>query len=478
MNSKCYTIWDNSSYGATIGDLSTRISIKAMKEIKKLAFTSPWFKWISGNIKDDKSTCAFFLKDGLDSDSSLISYAIKVSNSGGVFLNVSCTPTRLASGQSAFPVSFERKENESRQKVLLRTLRYLNRLPYLVLSEIPDGNFKWEEEDLNTIKAGNINVTRLQVAWYSPDLKEYRDLVQDYLRLTYCGLDATAGNRVRNLADSLGVEAKAYMKSDNLTLTSYVDETKQLGLTIYSKDVELSKFGVEVSDEDNARLSSCLRFDVNLFAKFLNLESVGLDTIAKLEEKYATFCSDASGDRKFTTWLAEAVLEKFKLGYLLGVDADSFMERISVLQELSERETTVGKIAKLWLDYINCGESDVDLAKLVNVSSKMVKKAKDILLQRYMIDVEVSRSYHEAMLDSSILSTRTREERAKFVDRRTNETISHQELISRDTKLRKKLRNLMTAAREVNNVSGKSPKVITKRSDAYVVAKLRGRQIA
>ena len=432
---KLSSIMDNSSMGFTFntecGNSQIPIQRETFIQLTKLMEKHPLFqswgtdRWL------------------LDCKGSSISYEFKKSGKN-YFLNVTGNPTKLLSGSNDIPILI--KDKHYSDNAVLNTMMYANRVMFAMLQYIDGFDFKWPQWEYKKLEGGEINISRLQLAWYSGDLEDERDAVLRYLRTCYGGLDATQ-NRVVSVAANLGLQVKLHQNHcGNLTIEKAAGNNRSFSLTFYAKDEEPSYAG------NKDRLKTLIRFDCTFLSYFL--ERNGIKTIAQFERVFPQKCDEYGGyDIGFVRWMSDQVYEALNLDYILSTNASSYEERLSKLEALSldTKKKNESRLAHWWIQY---GEViDQQVCKSIEVDWKNIQRYRSSIQESTGININFNRWAHESLLLNRIVSTMDPEERFSFITtmKDSNMLPKLSELRERDQDNSERLKNII--ARETQNTT-------------------------
>lgn len=397
-------IVDNSSMGISvngIADSDMQISKVTEKTLRKGMSHSAFFTLVSGVAMTGNSKWMLTITEDCK-----IVYEFKSGSGGVTFLNVTGNPTKLMRGSNDIPVLL--KDKEYSKNAALNTFMYANRILYAILEFVPDMEFDWGV-DKKRLLEGDINISRFQLAWYSGDLKNRRNDILRFLRVCYGGLDATKG-RVDNLGSGIGINARLWDNHEgNFTLEKRAGKSKMFSITFYSKDDEPDYEG---SDKEKSRLCNLIRFDCTLMSYFLELN--GLKTVRGLEQKYFEVCEKQGYDIGFVRWLADEIYSKINFQYIVKLNLKEYKESLKKLESIiGGKSPNEEKLVRHWIEYGDNLSSD--LAKTIGVNYKNYASFVHSLRDKTGIDVEINRSFHEAVLFNRMISHLTREERADLL---------------------------------------------------------------
>lgn len=415
MSTKISSIFDIGTTGVPVGS-EMEIGDKTAHDLRYALNNSIGKN--KGNVKvvllsgdPLKGRCIFGLKfNRKDSSEITVTYEFNTPKGNGkTFLNVVCNPTILMIGDNTIPVIVK-------GKTIMDTFALMNRLPYQILEIIfEDEGFEWVGGDKNKLINGDINITQMQVAFYSGDLGKELNTVLMYLRTIYGGLDKTQ-DKVISLAEGLGLEVILYnndkpgdtKKSStnlNMTIVAKSNTNRLFSMQLYKKQ-EIIKDSI-----DSKRVERLIRFDCTLYSQFLSNNKI--NKLHMLEQKYKELCNKNEGkdDVGFTRWLSNKFFKRIKLPYILGLERLGFYKNLKKAKHyLEDSEEAIAKVFNSWYS----GESyntQADFAKALKITQSAISKSKIKLLEDYGIDIEISRSYMDEMFSSTADAMRTEEER-------------------------------------------------------------------
>lgn len=368
-----------------------------------------------------------------------IQYEFKKQGSN-YFINVSGNPTSLAAGGNDVPILIKGSEHGEYNTATI-TFKYLNRLMYAILDPIlGEYNFKWSGKDKKKLVEGDINIQSYQVAWYSGDLADQRNNTLTFIRSMYGGLNATK-NIVENVGKGLALNTRIWDNHDgNLTIEAKSgDKNRAFSLTLYAKDEDPS---YKDDGDNNDRLRQLIRWDCTLNNAFLINNKI--KKIKELEAKYIEVCDEFGYDIGFIKFISEKVYNRLKLPYFLGLHRDSFLALIEMAESITSKNERI--VLDHWLAFNTPFEKDIDAANHFGIKRERYNEAKNTILKRGL-DIDISRSTHEAILDNRARATLTAQERSENYKNKkgskSNEAISWNETINRDTENAKKFKTIL-----------------------------------
>ncbi|QXV74160.1 hypothetical protein [Rhizobium phage RHEph12] len=450
-------IIDNSSMGIAVGNAEMKISIKVATALRKEMRKHPKF---IGPVKDTLKGNALYTLH-INDDHKIV-YEFK-KQGDNFFLNVQGNPTKLMIGNNNVPCLL--RDGEFEGNAVLNTFKYANRIMYAILEYIPGFNFKWEGKEKQQLVKGHFNGSRLQYAWYSRDLHSpaRRTAVLRFLKLCYGGQSMTK-EEVSNIASHLGLNFTAWdanrankkdgilLPNDNITIAGKAGDKRDFALTLYAKDEELLLNSLQndeaqkVAREEGKRFSSLIRFDCDFNDYFLRQNNIKL--VADLENRFEEICDRDGYDIGFIRWLATSLHNRLKLGYVVSLTADDYAARLEKVEDLMR--TAKGDVAKLLQHWHEFGPPYATVAakcEHLNVSAANYAKTVGKILQETGIDVDVSRTYHEGMLQNRLIATLSNEERTTNVlaPDNSNQRIKPSEMRDRDAKMAEKISEFISS---------------------------------
>lgn len=424
IKSKLSGIVDNSSLGLTIGSAEMEIGRNVAITLSTLMMKDKRFI-TEGDMKGLNGKATIWI-----TTETPVIYQFKKQGKH-IFLNVTGNPTVLMVGKNSVPVLL--KDGEYDGNAILNTFCYANRIMFALLEHIPDFDFTWTGRERDMMVHGKFNISRLQYAWYSADLKNSRDDVLLFLRKCYNGQNATK-NKASNLASDLGININAWDNhKGNLTFTLLSGGTKVFGITLYSKDQEKDP------DLDNSvRLMSLIRFDGTFYDYFL--KEHGIKTVSDLEDMYERVCDEGGYDIGFVKWLSSQVFSKLKLEYVTSLTLKDYLSRVEKVKlAVESKSSNETRLLNFWLNYnkIDGKEETFSVSEKcskLGVNYKKYSLYVDNIMRNFNLDISISRSFHEAMLLNRIQAGWTEEERGKYLEnQRNNEIPNFEELASIDS---------------------------------------------
>lgn len=450
-------IIDNSSMGIAIGNAEMQISQKVAMQLRKEMRKHPKFIGSGNDTLQGNTIYTLIIND----DHKIV-YEFKVQGST-VFLNVQGNPTKLMGGNNNVPVLL--KDGEFAGNAVLNTFKYANRIMYAILERIPGFKFEWTGAEKQRLVDGQFNGSRLQYAWYSRDLtsRKNRSAVLRFLRLCYGGLSVSK-EEVSNIASHLGLNFTAWdsnrankdtgilLPNENITIVGKAGDKKDFSLTLYAKDEELvlnarkDKDAQDTAREQGKRFSSLIRFDCDFNDYFLRTHNIKV--VDDLEKKFEAICDVDGYDIGFIKWLAASLHNRLKLGYVVSITADNYAERLARMEDY--RRAAKGDAAKLmqyWYDYGLPYSTVSAKCDHLNINATNYSKTVAKIKEETGLDVDVSRTYHEAMLQNRLMATLSNEERTVNIlaPDNSNQRIKPSEMRERDAKTAEKISEVIAA---------------------------------
>lgn len=356
------------------------------------------------------------------------------------FVNVSGNPTSLAAGGNDLPILIKGFEYGDYNAPTI-TFKYLNRLMYAILDTIlEEYKFQWKGEDKRKLVEGDISIQSYQIAWYSGDLQSQRDNILIFIRSMLGGLNASKGI-VENVGKGLSLNTRIWDNhSGNLTIEAKSgDRNRAFSLTLYAKDEDPA---YKEEGENNERLRQLIRWDCTLNHVFL--ASNKIKKIYDLEKKYIEVCDLHGYDVGFIKFISEKVYNRLKLPYFLGLHRESYLELVTMAEEAINKHERV--LLDHWLDFGVPFEKDIDGANHFGIKRERYNEAKNAILKRGL-DIDISRSTHEAILDNRARATLTLQERSENYKNKkgskSNTAVSWNETIERDTENALKFKSIL-----------------------------------
>lgn len=474
MKHRSSLIFDNSTYGLATDDMTVEITEESYTHLINYMSASKHFQQISSTNGRDKYNLW-----PVGSKESMGVYEL-YRGRGGYFLNVTANPTKLLVGDNTVPAIIAPRKGETKQEAYIRSVRYLNRLPFNVLEMLPavsyggkSVTFRFSGKDRKRIDGGNIHLARLQLAWYSNDLP-YRTTVLSFIRLLFCGLatrtktldsgDVTLVSS--NLGDMLNINATAWSDNFNVTLVVKSGTKIKYKIVLYAKDEELLQKQKTVEEKRLNRVSSAIRFDVTLSRSAWSKKNSHLlgssPTMCAFEGVLFEHVTEDLLDKKYTKSLMASIFDDLKLSYLLSLDPVEYPRMVAEVKELARtNEKTLGKVAKLWLKTDTVLSRDKAAAALGLSRAETLDAAVEEFRSRTGIDFYVSRHYLDHMLTNTIEAMRSMREKRKELDVTTNEpAIQRSELIDRFKRVRKEV---VEALSSVGTVKRMVPDIIEEK---------------
>ena len=432
-NTQLAGVTDHSTMGLNIGT-EMPVSKECFNSLKKAMHKASQAGLLRGHIRyeiiannQEKGLTAYrmhFIEKSGKNNMIVYDFFKKGNN---YFINVSGNPSKLIIGANDVPALVIGSFYEQDYNAATVTFKYMNRVMYSIQDDLlADFGFSWTGKDKRNLVDGIINITSYQIAWYSGNLGEERQNLLNYLRVVYGSLDSTT-HSVRPAAAAIGLNTFVWDNSEgNLTIQARSGIEKLFSLTWYTKDGE-----PDYSGENSARLEKLIRWDCTFNGRFL--QNKGIRTVKTLEEKYIQLCDKSSYDVGFIKFLANNVIERIKLNYLLSVTSDGYRKLLASLEGIK------GKYEKMivdnWLNYGKTFENFVEAAEHFGISDKNRPRYTDAVksLKGLGLDIEIPRTYIESTLFARFNSQITREERSHVVTGSYNRTPGWNELAERDT---------------------------------------------
>lgn len=434
-------VLDNSTYGLSPEDMQLELGQGTFNRLMEYMRYSPMFKASAEN------KFGLFLGGENVGHYELVTLVKDGGKKKQYFINATATPARLMSGDNVLPVVLTPRKRESNRDTLLRTLKYANRLVFSLLERLPefvaykaiekeDGKyttkrwtvpaFAFSDKERRDIENGEIALLRLQVAWYSGGMGGLRNTALAYLTYVLANntfsVDVDDDGRVMRAKDAslskyLGINARVWPNSSNLTLVSYSGTKPQLKLVVYAKDEEIRAKTKGEGTKATTKVSDILRFDVtfmhNALRSLFGLKSDEVPTIRSFESRYAldTESSDdgKAVDTPFTRNIAYTVYEHFKLPYLLNTSVERFDEMYANAERVASGSDALAKVAAVWLEG-SAPSSQTELAKMLGITRMTLYNCIAKLREDLGIDFDVPATYHAKMLHGLIENMQTYDE--------------------------------------------------------------------
>ena len=465
---------DHSSMGLNLGTEIeiTRNTFLALKKAMYAAATNGTkynVKFVGG--EPAITTKYVLLYPNSDGSINSIIYEFKQLNKS-YLLSVSGNPTRCLTGRNDIPPLvvnsiFElksgttNKDKVERYNIAAVTFKYLNRIMYAILDWLlEDFGFTWSGQDKDNLVKGNINITSYQIAWYSGDLGNLRPVILRHLRTIYGSQDSTDLS-VTPIASAIGLNTRVWNNSEgNLSIDAWTGDRRAFSLTWYMKDQH-----PDYASTDNARkdrVSRLIRWDCTLNHMFLANNKI--KTISALEEKYIAKCEAAGKyDTGFIAYIRNLVTERIKFDHLIRLERDSYVRATDALEELDGKYERM--LAKHWLNYGQAFNSYSEAVTAFNAqleASGSNSRLTDKNRARYLdakrailklgIDVDIPRTYYEAVLFNRAVAMITREDREDINRRRFNKAPRFDELQDRDAARVAEIAEVVKSASSIGNI--------------------------
>jgi hypothetical protein len=387
-------------------------------------------------VKEDggKETTAHYQVSFLKGDGSETSAHYKfVRSNQNYFLNVSCNPTILAIGGNTFPALITGAKEYEGKHPAHSSFMALNRLAFDILGK---RGFKAVVSDKfwQRVLDGDILIHDLQLACYSKDLGENRDLVMIAIRKLLGGQinlrEANGRSISASLSSLLNTRFTAFDNDRcNFSFTSMSGGAKEFNLTCYRKDKYLeleemtravakkgpaySEIESEGSREAMRRVEGSIRFDLTLSRYWLE-RSLKISTVADLERVYFEKCEEAGYDSGFMNFIMNEIFARLKLTSLLSVDRKVMMASLDDLDgrianaraymagnQLAENKSRMltNVLFVAYFDGLNLAGKTGDLISLLNREYKVgISRGAE---GGDELDVQVAKAKVRRLLDST-----------------------------------------------------------------------------
>ena len=452
-------IMDNSTMGLSLGGAEMPMRKTEIKKLRKAIIAKGSLFEIEGNIKGEGECMATIYIDGEP-----VRYQFR-NQGGNAFLNVTGNPAKLMTGSNSIPIIL--KDGEFSGNAIVNTFKYSNRILFALLEFIPDFAFRWQGQERKMLESGKFNISRLQYAWYSADLGSHRNNVLVFLRKCYNGQNSTK-TKAYNLSKDLGFNVNAWDNHDgNLTLTGMAGDKKDFSLTLYAKDESPN------SEKDSkTRLMSLIRFDGTFYDYFLKTH--GIKQVVDLERKYEEVCNKSGYDIGFVRWLANYIYSRLKIEYVTKLNIDQYREFINSAKQIAEgKNLNEARLMEHWLSYGKTFDSVGAKCEELGVNPKKHSEYVANIRDKTGIDLDIPRTFHDAMLLNRIMGNMTEEERGDFLmNVRGNSSVRVEELMERDSEMVQDMSGLLSVE-GLTRIRKMKP-VILKSSDFWAYRKLRG----
>ncbi|QIG70284.1 hypothetical protein EVB87_184 [Rhizobium phage RHph_N28_1] len=412
---------DTSSWGALLASTELEITKQSEKGIRRMMCGSQYFRLHSGDETYGNSIWYFIVTDKNGEEQTLARYEFKT-NGQRVFLNASGNPTMMIAGINDVPVlvlGFDKYKN-----AVASTFKFCNRLVYAIFDFIPSSApFKWKGTDLKNFQDGNINIKQIQFAWYSGDLGAHRTRVMNFLRMCYGGTGGTEGV-VKNLTRALRLKSTIFDDSEgNMSIEAKYGSRNEFLLTLYMKDRHPDYTG-----ENKRRLENLIRFDCSFRYDFL--ESNRIKSVADLEKRYEELCDEGGYDIGFYKWLSSQIVDRLKLDYIINLNSATYTAMLDACESVTGKNEV--NMIDHWMKF-NEFTGAKEIAEALGFNETAYKRYLRSVMDQTGLDLTISRDYHEGMISGRMEKMMTREERAaKVKNRKSNQTVTDEELRKRD----------------------------------------------